>query len=59
MAVPLTVLQALASSFSAVRDGPEVVQPGQPTQFRVVGADSTLTVTSRSRCHGLFSTQMA
>jgi hypothetical protein len=45
MAVPPDVLQALASTFSAVRMGPEVVQPGQPIQFRVIGADSGLTAT--------------
>lgn len=45
MAVPLDVLQALSSAFSAVRMGPEVVKPGQPIQCRVLGADSVLTAT--------------
>ena len=35
MAVPIEVLQALATSFTAARLGPEQVQPGVPICFRV------------------------
>ena len=36
MAVPLEVLQSLASTFSAVREGPQQVKPGQPVNIRLV-----------------------
>jgi hypothetical protein len=45
MAVSLDVLQALASSFSAVRDGGQLIQPGSPVAFHVLNANPLLTVT--------------
>jgi hypothetical protein len=45
MAISLDVLQALASSFSAVRDGGQLIQPGSPVAFHVVNANPLLTVT--------------
>lgn len=36
MAVPIDVLQSLASTFTAVREGLQQVQPGQPVNIRLV-----------------------
>ncbi|HEX8407281.1 MAG TPA: hypothetical protein VF883_00325 [Thermoanaerobaculia bacterium] len=36
MAIPLETLQSLASTFTAVRDGPQLVEAGQPVGFRLV-----------------------
>ena len=36
MPIPLEVLQSLASTFSAVREGPQQVLPGQPVNIRLV-----------------------
>jgi hypothetical protein len=45
MAVPLTSLQAIAASFSAIRTGPELAQPGSPVVADVVGPTGALTAT--------------
>ncbi len=36
MAIPLEYLQSLASTFSAVREGPQQVAPGQPVQVKLI-----------------------
>lgn len=45
MAVPLETLQALAGSFTAVRDGPEQIQPGTTICFRLLPTSVDLTAT--------------
>jgi hypothetical protein len=41
MAVPLQVLQSLASTFSAVREGPQQIAPGQPVNVQLVPASAS------------------
>src|SRR5437763_1128456 len=41
MPIPLEVLQSLASTFSAVRDGPQAVEPGQLVNVHLIPSSAS------------------